>query len=90
MNVFRGYKIELSQGVWIYSDNKEPCKVIRGCGFCGASNTPEGHDGCVGTLEGVMNAFCGHGVKEEADVQFASGQRFAGKEALNFINKVQI
>lgn len=40
------------------------------CGHCGLHRTEQGHDGCIGTLEGVMNACCGHGEKSVAYVQF--------------------
>lgn len=40
------------------------------CGYCGVSRTKEGHDGCLGTLENVMNACCGHGELGMAYVQF--------------------
>lgn len=46
------------------------------CGHCGLSRTPEGHDGCIGTLPGVTNACCGHGgTAEGAYVQFSFGSR---------------
>jgi len=60
---WRGHHIEESGGVWRYSDtgrlvseNKD-----RPCGHCGLPNTPEGHDGCLGTIPGARNACCGHG-----------------------------
>jgi hypothetical protein len=55
------------------------------CGHCGISRTPEGHDGCIGTLEGVMNACCGHGETDMASVQFSPSERIAGTEALEYI-----
>ena len=72
---------------WIYSDTKEPCSFVRECGFCGLNNTPEGHDGCIGTLPDVMNACCGHGRAGEAYVQFWDGSRLAGQEALTHIRR---
>lgn len=56
------------------------------CGYCGIKRTPEGHDGCIGTLEGVMNACCGHGEDKTAYVQFPSGECIRGREALKYIN----
>jgi len=52
------------------------------CGFCGLDRTPEGHDGCIGTLPGVMNACCGHGDTEMAYVQYEDGRRVAEVNAL--------
>lgn len=40
------------------------------CGHCNLKRTPEGYDGCVGELQGVMNACCGHGDYRMAYVQF--------------------
>jgi hypothetical protein len=34
----------------------------RQCPACGLRPTPDGHDPCLGTLPGVRNACCGHGV----------------------------
>ena len=45
----------------------------RACGHCNRENTPEGHDPCLGTLPGVMNACCGHGDTADAYVQFVNG-----------------
>lgn len=89
MSTLRGHQIELIKNVWLYSDTKQPCSNRRYCGFCGKSDTVEGHDGCIGTLNGVMNACCGHGVTKEAYVQLTNGTRLAKQEALNFINKEQ-
>ena len=60
----RGHRIVFDGAVWCYeldgraidSDPMRPC--IR----CGRAPTPEGHDACVGHVEGVSAACCGHGV----------------------------
>ena len=84
----RGHPIFLKHGKWFYADTKTPtADNPRDCGFCGLANTKEGHDGCLQTLPGVMNACCGHGVDREAYVQFDSGHRVSGAEALEFIKK---
>ena len=65
------------------------------CGFCNLKRTPEGHDGCIGTLSNVMNACCGHGEVKQAYVQFNHNDyknnpnkiRIEGEEAINYINK---
>lgn len=36
----------------------------RPCVRCGRPPTPEGHDACLGELEGVVSACCGHGKEE--------------------------
>lgn len=61
------------------------CEIgASSCGQCGLSRTPEGHDGCLGTLPGnVMNACCGHkGAGEGAYIQYWDGTRIADDEAL--------
>ena len=63
------------------------------CLFCKKHRTPEGHDGCIGTLENVRNACCGHGETKVAYVQFDHENyknepnkiRLGGKEALDYI-----
>jgi len=61
----RGHLIELIGCVWCWTDTGEPCEgEERPCVRCGRMPTPEGHDACLGTLPGVRNACCGHGVHE--------------------------
>ena len=88
----RGYEIELFRGEWVYSDTKEPTVETwqnRPCGFCGKYNTPEGHDACLGTLPGVMNACCGHGQTGDAYVQFSDGHAVYGEEAIAVMNELK-
>lgn len=73
-NKHRGYDIVLVNGVWLYADTMRPVAEgwkKRPCGHCGLPNTPEGHDGCLGTIPGAINACCGHGDPEQAYVQYA-------------------
>lgn len=75
-NQLRGHPIHTVAGVWYFTDTGEPTAdnwKERPCGHCGLPDTPEGHDGCLGTLPGVMNACCGHGRIDEAYVQFSTG-----------------
>lgn len=51
------------------------------CGNCGKHYTKEGHDGCLGTLIGVMNACCGHGEIDECYIQFLDGESVRGIDA---------
>lgn len=81
----RGHDIYYDGEVFRYVDNDEftvETWKSRPCGFCGLSNTLEGHDGCLGTLPGVMNACCGHGEVKQAYVQFEDGAVVYGQEAL--------
>ena len=81
---WRGHAIRYVCDVWRYLDTGRPVsgQPDRPCGHCGLACTPEGHDGCLGTLPGVRNACCGHGREREAYVQLASGRRLMGPEAL--------
>lgn len=81
----RGHVIIEVGGIWLYADTREPVSEApdRACGHCGLPNTAEGHDGCLGTLPGVMNACCGHGCPAEAYVQYPSGVIVSGPDALS-------
>jgi hypothetical protein len=76
----RGHPIYFDGEVWCYKDSGEPTVDThkeRPCGSCGEHATAEGHDHCLGTLPGVMNACCGHGVMGDAYVQFWDGSRLS-------------
>ena len=84
----RGHDIESVNDIWVYSDTKEPTALHykeRECGNCGKIRTKEGHDDCIGTLAGVINACCGHGVVSEAYVQFFDGSCIRGESAMQII-----
>lgn len=80
---WRGHCIEQRDGAWRYVDTGDRVAddKDRDCGFCGKANTPEGHDGCLGELPGVMNACCGHGDPRDAYVQLSDGRRLGGDAA---------
>lgn len=87
MNKLRGHLIELRDGAWVFRDTGEPTVGAwqgRPCGQCDQPNTDEGHDACLGTLPGVMNACCGHGDARSAYVQFPNGGCLRGIEATRF------
>jgi len=80
--ILRGHEIVYQDDEWIFVDTKLPVSETwkdRPCGSCGLDNTPEGHDGCLGTLPGVMNACCGHGEPSHAYVQFEDGSTITGE-----------
>lgn len=60
------------------------------CAHCGKGPTPEGRDGCLGTLPEsiVMNACCGHGEDRMAYVQHWSGECVRGRAALDEISRM--
>lgn len=82
----RGHAIEFDQpnDVWRYSADgvAVPDDAERDCGHCGKSSTSEGHDGCLGTMPGVVNACCGHGRDDEAYVVTDTGNDVRGEAAM--------
>jgi hypothetical protein len=81
---YRGRDIEILSKDWVYSDTKESVHKAyktRSCGKCGNHSTKEGHDSCLGTLKGIMNACCGHGDREETYIQFLDGTDVRGEDA---------
>jgi hypothetical protein len=85
----RGHLMIFS-GAWRWADTGQPVAGHpRPCGKCKLSDTPEGHDGCLGTLPGVRNACCGHGYVDEAYVSLDTGIRLGGAEALEWIQRVK-
>lgn len=86
----RGHEIEIVDGIWVYADDHSPTVenyIKRPCGHCDLSYTPQGHDGCLGTLENVLNACCGHGDVNEAYVQFTNGKSISAQEAHDYLNR---
>jgi len=61
------------------------------CIHCRLRPTPEGHDGCLGSLDEavVMNACCGHGKDAQAYVQFWDGSAVRGSEAKVLIQSLK-
>ena len=57
------------------------------CGKCKKGPTKEGHDGCLGTLPGVMNACCGHGDINDAYVMFDKDKTMRHEHAREFCLK---
>jgi len=77
----RGHEtIETEKDLWIYKETGEPVKDNPNikCGHCNLENTPEGHDGCLGTLPGVMNACCGHGTISESYIMYSNNKILRG------------
>lgn len=61
------------------------------CVKCGLLPTPEGHDGCLGTLPEhiVMNACCGHGKRRAAYIQYWDGSDLRGTAAIREIERLK-
>ena len=60
-----GHRIEWDGLQWVYADTREPIEDSkpRPCPRCGRLPTPEGDDACLGHMEDVTSACCGHGVE---------------------------
>lgn len=65
----RGHEIYLKNGKWFYRDNNKPYIYERPCKKCGCYPTKEGYDPCLGKIEGVKNACCGHRREEDRYIQ---------------------
>jgi len=63
----RGNPITFINNEWVYEDGVALSKEDRPCARCGKPPTEEGYDACLGHIDGVTSACCGHG-KEEAYV----------------------
>ena len=60
----RGWEIYYDSSQWRYVDNDQLIDEMRPCKKCGHVPTLEGYDACLGHIEGVAAACCGHGVEE--------------------------
>lgn len=66
---------------WRYTDTNK-LESDRPCRCCDKARTKEGHDGCLGELKGLSNACCGHGIIDDAYVQFLDGTIIKGEDAV--------
>jgi hypothetical protein len=62
----RGHLVEYdwNKEKWLFADNGDVVDDSMSCKKCGKMPTNEGYDHCLGKLEGVKHACCGHGVEE--------------------------
>lgn len=63
---------------WRYKDNNErvDTNIRRECKRCGVKQKDTlgvENDQCIGTLPGVDNACCGHGVRSQSYIRFTNG-----------------
>lgn len=85
-STLHGHLVKKVNGKFYFADTGESTVLTwknRPCGHCGEYRTKEGHDACLGVLEGVMNACCGHGCTDSASIQFVDGSMLFGQEAIN-------
>ena len=67
---YRGYKLVYNMEAlqWHYEDDKSIFDNSRPCKKCGRMPTKDDHDACLGHLDGVVSACCGHGIEGEGSV----------------------
>ena len=68
----RGHKIYYDGSMWRYCDDNSSADIDRPCIRCGKLPTKEGYDACLGYIDGVKSACCGHGVEKpfmSSDIQ---------------------
>lgn len=67
----RGHEVyyDKDSEMWRYCDNNGTIDENRECKRCGCKPTKEGYDVCIGHIEGVTSACCGHGVDEPINVK---------------------
>ena len=57
----RGHQIIYLNDRWVYKDNRQIMDNNRPCKKCGRKPTKEGYDACLGKLNNIKSACCGHG-----------------------------
>lgn len=61
----KGWPVVYDGEKWVWEDSGIPVvDEERPCKRCGKIPTIEGYDACLGFIEGVTSACCGHGIKE--------------------------
>jgi hypothetical protein len=63
---------DIEQGQWKYQDGEPVENNERPCVRCGKMPTKEGYDACLGHIDNVKSACCGHGVEEPYIVEVRS------------------
>ena len=59
----RGHKIIFISSEWVYEDTRNKIDPMRPCKRCGKAPFKTGEDACLGHINGVSSACCGHGVE---------------------------
>ena len=77
------------------SHHLAPCTISeiskKKCGQCKRRRTAEGHDGCLGKIEGAMNACCGHrGHGEGPYIQYWDGRTLRDEDAISEFTRLGV
>lgn len=74
---YRGHLIVWNGIQWLFADNGDALPSHGGksrpCKKCGAEMSENEPDKCLGELNGVDNACCGHGIKSQSYIRFENG-----------------
>lgn len=65
----RGHKTYYDGEHWRFSDNDQIDDGQRACKRCGHMPTDDGNDACLGHVDGVKSACCGHGIVKPYEVK---------------------
>lgn len=77
----RGHKIYYDINIWRYVDNHKEISDSRPCKKCGkkpilhTSDTGNGIDACLGYIENIGGACCGHGIEESIIMKEVNNER---------------
>lgn len=90
--MLNGYQIEHNGVEWVFSDTNKPTikyNQKRPCGNCHKHPIQDGfesYDACIGKVDGLMNACCGHGDASSAYAQLIDGTVLRGNDAINYFD----
>jgi len=64
ISYINGNRCYFNGDMWLYMDSVPIGNEIRPCPKCGKMPTDEGYDACLGHINRVKMACCGHGVTD--------------------------
>ena len=70
----RGNSVFYDGTNWRYSIDKSLADDSKPCAHCRQMPTVEGYDACLGKLDGVNSACCGHGNPDDMYIMIKEGQ----------------
>ncbi|CAM0104707.1 hypothetical protein MYOV065v1_p0039 [Vibrio phage PS15B.2] len=85
-----GHEIEHNGTEWVFSDTGESTIKThnkRPCGHCNKHAIADGdelYDACIGKVDGLINACCGHGDVNKAYAQLSADVILRGNDAIKY------
>lgn len=92
MTTCKGYNItyDFEKEDW-FTEEGESISTIHRCKHCGREvESFDSVDPCIGHIQGVDNACCGHGSETFAYVSFENGEVIRGREAVEWLKSNKI